>query len=265
MDPKTYEDRIFSFEGLLVLLDRDVAKLFGTTTKRLNQATLTRNSKKFTQDYARRLTDAETTKLWSQIVTVHPDEPAISTPVVYTEEGVIMTATVLKSDTAVAVTKQIVRAFIAVQRQAQEGQNSEFADPLPDPIAVERAIVPVAMSEKVAGYLDRLANITLTQKQQDAVISEVKQFRKEGFDALHAFAQRPNIKTATAAADLRKRLAEADEIEERVRKMRAETRDAERLSLIRDLVFMSTYEHAKEKGTLGEFANVLRGLDPTLK
>lgn len=243
------------------MLDRDVAELFGTTTKKLNQATLTRNRTKFPQEYAFRATDDETDALRSQIVTQNPDAKRITTPTLYTEEGVIMCATVLKTDRAVAVTKQIVRTFVAVQRQLDEGRNHPVTDPLPNLPAIQDAQVSRALTTRMQGYIDKLANVTLTRAQQDAVMAEVHEFRKEGFDALHAFVQRPSIKTALDAAELRKRLAEAEKIEQEVRLKQAETRNEERLLLIRDLVFLSEWERAKQAGSREEFADILRGLD----
>ena len=244
------------------MLDRDVADLFGTTTKRLNQATLRRNPEKFPELYAFRATDDETEDLRSQIVTVDPEAKRITNPTLYTEEGVIMCATVLKTDRAVLATKQVVRTFIAVQRQLNDGRNQPVSNPLPDLGAIADAQISPVLSEKVEGYIDRLANITLTQAQRDAVVEEVRQFREEGFNALHAFTQRPSIKTANEAAELRKRLAEAEKIEEEVRKLKAETRDAERLALIRDLLFLSEWERARHAGSQQEFAEILRSLDP---
>lgn len=174
-----------------------------------------------------------------------------------------MCATVLKTDRAVQATKQVVRTFVAVQRQLNDSRNHPVTDPLPNlPAVVEAAQVPAVLSQRVEGYIDRLANVTLTQAQRDAVVDEVRQFREEGFQALHAFAKRPSIRTATDAAELRKRLAEAEKIEEEVRKLKAETRDAERLALIRDLLFISEFERAREAGSLEEFAKILKGLDP---
>ncbi|KAJ57490.1 hypothetical protein ACMU_03005 [Actibacterium mucosum KCTC 23349] len=253
---------IYTLRGRLVMLDRDVADLFGTTTKRLNQATLSRNADKFPEDYAFRATDAETEDLRSQIVTRNPDAKRITAPTVYTEEGVIMCATVLKTDRAVEVTKRVVRTFVAVQRQMDERRNRDVSDPLPDLGAVEAVQVPPVLSQKVQGYIDKLANVTLTQAQRDAVMEEVQAFKAEGFAALHAFTKRPTIKTATAAADLRKRMAEAELAEEKVRQERTETRDKERLALIRDALLVAEFERAQKAATAEEFARILRGLDP---
>ncbi|WP_458722300.1 ORF6N domain-containing protein [Shimia sp. W99] len=252
---------IYQVRHKLVMLDSDVAALFGTKTGRLNQATLARNADKFPESYAFQVTEQETEVLRSQNVTANIDPKRRTPPTVYTEEGVIMCATVLKTVRAVAVTKQVVRSFVALQRQLKDTQNHPMPDPVPDLPALQKQALPPALSDKVGGYIDRLANVTLNQAQRDAVMTEVRAFREEGFEALHAFAKRPSIKTATEAAELRKRLAEAERIEEEIRRMRAETRDAERLALIRDLLFMAEYERAREVGTLEEFVATLRRLD----
>ncbi|MBV0913354.1 ORF6N domain-containing protein [Anianabacter salinae] len=255
------EDRIYRVRGLLVMLDRDVADLFGTTAKALNQARK-RNETRFPPSYAFQATLDETSDLRSQIVTSNPDAPRLRTPFLYTEEGVIMCATVLKTDRAVAVTKQIVRVFVAVQRKHADGQNDDLTDAqLAEAAAVT---MPRVLSERIEGFLDRLADITLTDGQQEAVVTQARQFRDEGFEALHAFVRRPTLRTAQEAAELQKRLAEVEQVQEQTRALRAETREKERLALIRDLLFLVEMKRLKDQGDLAQISATLRSLDPAL-
>ena len=111
------EDAIVQLRGEKVLLDADLAGLYGVTTKALNQA-VKRNRKRFPQDFMFRLTAAEATELnRSQSVTgsqKHRD-PRYR-PFAFTEQGVAMLSSVLRSQRAVQVNVEIMRAFVRLRR-----------------------------------------------------------------------------------------------------------------------------------------------------
>jgi hypothetical protein len=108
--------RIVVIRGRRVLLDSDLAQLYGVSTKTLNQA-VKRNSDRFPGDFVFRLTSAKSPAgNRSQIVTGsqrHRD-PRFA-PFAFTEHGSIMAATVLNSPRAVEMTVYIVRAFVALR------------------------------------------------------------------------------------------------------------------------------------------------------
>jgi hypothetical protein len=103
--------------GEKVLLDADLAGLYGVTTKALNQA-VKRNRKRFPQDFMFRLTTAEAASLnRSQTVTSsqkHRD-PRYR-PFAFSEQGVAMLSSVLRSERAVQVNVEIMRAFVRLRR-----------------------------------------------------------------------------------------------------------------------------------------------------
>lgn len=109
--------RIVELRGLRVLLDSDLASLFGVTTKRLNEQ-VRRNADRFPADFLLELTNQELTVLRSQIATLkksrggHRKYP----PIAFTEHGAIMAATVLNSPRAVQMTTYVVRAFVHFRR-----------------------------------------------------------------------------------------------------------------------------------------------------
>lgn len=111
------EDAIIPLRGEKVLLDADLAVLYGVTTKALNQA-VKRNRKRFPQDFMFRLTAAEAAALnRSQSVTgsqKHRD-PRYR-PFAFTEQGVAMLSSVLRSQRAVQVNVEIMRAFVRLRR-----------------------------------------------------------------------------------------------------------------------------------------------------
>jgi len=121
------KSRIYTLRGMQVLLDEDLAELYDIGTKVLNQA-VKRNSERFPQHFMFQLTNIEFESLKSQIVTLNTNlKSQIVTsnkrwggrrnlPYVFTEQGVAMLSGVLKSDTAVRVSINIMDAFVAMRR-----------------------------------------------------------------------------------------------------------------------------------------------------
>jgi hypothetical protein len=109
--------RIHQVRGQRVLLDADLARLYGVQTKVLNQA-VGRNLMRFPADFMFRLTAAEATSLMSQIVTSNSGRGGRrrSTPRAFTEQGVAMLSGVLHSPSAIAVNVEIMRAFVRLRR-----------------------------------------------------------------------------------------------------------------------------------------------------
>lgn len=104
------EQRIYMIRGKKVMLDRDLAELYGVATKALNQA-VRRNLERFPEDFMFVLTLNEAKTLRSQFVTLKQGEHIKYAPTVFTEQGVAMLSSVLKSPRAILVNIQIVRTF----------------------------------------------------------------------------------------------------------------------------------------------------------
>jgi len=105
------KQQIFVVRGQRVMFDNDLAKLYGVSTKQLNQQ-LRRNLKRFPQDFAFQLTLAA---LRSQNVTLKRGQHVKHPPHVFTEHGAIMLASVLNSSTAVQASVFVVRAFVQMR------------------------------------------------------------------------------------------------------------------------------------------------------
>jgi hypothetical protein len=102
--------------GQRVLLDFDLARLYGVLTKVLNQA-VKRNPERFPSDFAFQLTQQEVTALKSQFVTSNVGRGGRrKLPWVFTEHGVAMLSSVLRSRTAARVNVEIMRAFVRLRR-----------------------------------------------------------------------------------------------------------------------------------------------------
>ena len=116
LTPAMIESRIHVIRGQRVMLDSDLAELYGVLTKRLNEQ-VERNRTRFPDDFAFRLTAEEFANLRSQIATSNAGRGGSRyRPWVFTEHGVAMLSSVLRSDTAVRVNIEIIRAFVRLRR-----------------------------------------------------------------------------------------------------------------------------------------------------
>lgn len=112
------EKRIFVVRDRQVMLDEDLADLYGETTKRLVQQ-VKRNLKRFPKDFMFQLSKAEAEILRSQIATSSDGHGGRRyAPYVFTEQGIAMLSGVLRSDRAIAVNIEIMRAFVELRRVA---------------------------------------------------------------------------------------------------------------------------------------------------
>jgi hypothetical protein len=110
------ENRIIVVRGQKVMLDSDLAVMYGVTTAALNQA-VKRNSERFPTDFMFRLTMEETTFLISQTVISNETRGGRRKPALaFTEQGVAMLSSVLKSKRAVAVNIEIMRVFVKLRQ-----------------------------------------------------------------------------------------------------------------------------------------------------
>ncbi len=110
------DDKIFIIRGVQVMIDKDLAELYDVPTKRLNEQ-VKRNIERFDSDFMFQLTNQELENLRSQNATTNFNMIRTN-PYVFTEQGVYMLATVLKSGIAVEVTKQIMRTFTKLKNQS---------------------------------------------------------------------------------------------------------------------------------------------------
>ena len=111
------EPLILFVRGQRVILDSDLAEIFGVTTAALNQA-LSRNRDRFPVDFAFQLTRQEFTRLISQIVISKKGRGGrTKLPWAFTEYGAIMLASILNSPIAVEASLRVVRAFVYMREQ----------------------------------------------------------------------------------------------------------------------------------------------------
>src|SRR5258708_25303200 len=130
-------DRIFPLRGHRVMLDRDLAELYGVPLKRLNEQ-VKRNWRRFPADFMLQLSLKEGKALAgsrSQIATLNRGHNVKYAPKAFTEHGALMLANVLKSPLAIRASIQVVRAFLQFRHLL--GSNAELAHKLE---ALERKV-----------------------------------------------------------------------------------------------------------------------------
>lgn len=114
MELQQIQNRIFTIRGLRVMMDFHLAELYDVETKALNQA-VKRNSTRFPADFMLQLTQEEWAVMRSQIVTASDKRNARHLPYAFTEQGVAMLSSVLKSEKAINMNIAIMRTFVATR------------------------------------------------------------------------------------------------------------------------------------------------------
>jgi hypothetical protein len=161
------EPLILTIRDQKVLLDRDLAVLYGVPIKRLNEQ-VRRNRKRFPADFMIRLTQTEWQALRSQIATLKSGrgQHRKYLPYAFTEHGAIMAATILNSPRAVEVSVFVVRAFVKLREFART--HKELAAKLDQ------------LESKIAGHDDAIRQLVSAIRQLMAPPPEPKR-RKIGF------------------------------------------------------------------------------------
>lgn len=116
------EKNIYTIRGIEVMLDSDIAGIYEVETKRINEA-VKNNPKKFPDDLMFELTQDEVAQILRSKFSTSSWGGRRNTPKVFTEQGIYMLATVLKSDKATDVTLSIMRTFTKLRRYGMEHKN----------------------------------------------------------------------------------------------------------------------------------------------
>ena len=115
------QDQIFSIRGQQLILDSELASLYGVETGALNQA-ISRNKDRFPADFCFQLSKSEWADLKSQNVISSGHGGRRSLPRVFTEHGALMASTILRSKQAIAMSVFIIRAFVQMREALASNQ-----------------------------------------------------------------------------------------------------------------------------------------------
>ncbi len=169
VDSVTY--RIHLVRGQKVMLDADLAELYGVPTKRFNEQ-VKRNIDRFPADFMFQLTDEEHAALRSQIATSNTGRGGRRyAPYAFTEHGAIMAATILNSPKAVEMSVFIVRAF--VQLREVLSTHKELASKLEE---LERKVS--SHDQAIAGLIDAIRQLMAPAAQASRPIGFTAEIEK---------------------------------------------------------------------------------------
>ena len=122
------QSKIHDIRGVRVMLDFDLAEIYQVETRILNQS-VKRNMKRFPNDFMFQLTKTEWESISSQFVmTSRAKRPKSAYPFAFTEHGVTMLSSVLRSDVAIDASILVVRAFVAIRQLILNPQTNEVKE-----------------------------------------------------------------------------------------------------------------------------------------
>ena len=110
------QSKIYEVRGQKVMLDFDLAEMYQVETRILNQS-VKRNQSRFPEDFMFQLTNEEWEDMSSQfVIPSRAKRPKSALPLAFTEHGVVMLSSILRSDIAIQTSVLIVRAFVAIRQ-----------------------------------------------------------------------------------------------------------------------------------------------------
>jgi hypothetical protein len=250
---------VYEVRGERVVLDQDVARLFGVETKRLNEQ-VNRNKEKFGEDYSFRVTKDELEFLRSQNATSSPDWGGPRyLPRAFTEHGVVMAATILRSPQAIQATRLIVRTFVDARREAWErettmrsgGQLQLGLD------APTRQGLMTKLNMALGNVLDAIVD----PRDGSSVRDEAREIAAEGLQSLKEYLKKAGINNEKTLAEVRRIMAEAESIEVETVKKRTENQHRQLALLAKKLRLVIQAQHYAETGSVEGLLVVLSDLE----
>ncbi len=239
--------RTLVLRGQRVVLDEDLALLFGVETRRLNEQ-VRRNQARFA-GYAFQLTADEFDVLRSQNATSTSGRGGRRhRPWAFTEHGVVMAATVLNSDPAISAMKLVVDVFVQERRRHAAGSFST----VPTSTA---GLLP-----RLQGALETLLDSVVDHRSHRTVRQEAQELLAQSIQNLKDRLNRPGLENEEIAARAAKLLADAEVSKAAAAKTHAEAGEIELRTLARRIRLVIEAERAIAAGELDSFLAVLEDL-----
>lgn len=127
MELQAIQNKIYEIRGMKVMLDRDLAEIYGVETRTLNQS-IKRNIERFPDDFMFQLTNEEVDNWKSQIVMSNSIKMGLRrNPYAFTELGVAMLSSILNTKIAIQINISIMRAFVAIRQLTTNLPQNEFS------------------------------------------------------------------------------------------------------------------------------------------
>lgn len=263
VDPsETLASSILELRGERVILDSDLADVYGVETKRLNEQ-VKRNAEKFGEKYVFRLSKEEHEALRSQSATSKTGRGGRRYPPwAFTEYGVVMAATVLDSEKAIEASKFVVDVFVEVKRKLTASES--------------KTMVSAGKTDQSFSPLERLGNIgegigsrlqtalvhvldsVVDSQKQSTVREEAQTLISESLAHLKERLKKQGLENAEIEARVVKLLAEAEKEKAMAAKTRAESEKLEFATIVRKLRLLLEVQRAMEHDRIDDFLDVLK-------
>ena len=241
-----------------MLLDRHVAELFGVEVRKLNQQ-VSRNDEKFADEFAFRLTWSEFEQLRSQNVIFREWKKVTYPPFAFTNYGVVMAATILKSHAALEATRSVVRTFVEVRKEAWERDSVKM-------LAVQLPLgldVPTrqGLTTKLNMALGHVLDAIVDSRDGTTVRDEAREVAAEGLSALKEYFKKHGVNNEKTMSEARRIMAEAENIEVDTARKRTENKHRQLALLAKQLKLILQAQHYAESGSLEGLMAVLSDLE----
>jgi hypothetical protein len=254
---------VFLVRGAPVLLDEDVARFFGVKTSRLNEQ-VKRNLDRFGGDFAFELSPEEWEGLKSQNATssapVHGGRR--KPPRAFTEHGIVMAATVLRSERAIAASRFIISIFVEARRHSfAESQASNLPR-----LVNARSVLPLAadarhnLVAKLSGALTRVLDAIADPVAQTTVRDEAQAVVAEGLNAIKEIFRKQGVQNEKTLAEAHKLFKEAEAIDADIRSRHIDDQHRQLAYLAKQLRMVIEIQRYLDTGTVEGLLGVLKDL-----
>lgn len=239
---------IHTVDGLNVVIDADLALLLGVSTSAFNQQ-VRRNLDRFPPGWMFELDEAAYARLKSQAVMANAGRGGRRTaPLVFTEHGVVMAASLMSSQRATLILQFVIEVFVSARRGELAGK----------PIRVSDAPAATGFSQKLQVMIEKIM-ATLVDGDPDAALREEAQAMfRASIQHIRDRLERVGLENEEIAARAAKLLAEAEATKAAAAKTRAEAEDIKLGTLARKLELVMKAEAAISRGEIRDFMSVLR-------
>jgi hypothetical protein len=245
--PDPSSEHVQEIRGERVVLDDRLAAIFGVTTMVFNQA-VKRNRKRFPEAWAFQLTEDEFASLKSQSVISNGRGGRRKLPWAFTEHGVVMAASILRSERASSVMHMVVDVFVRTRKAA--------VGPIPTS-GQALAVTAGAFSQRVQRTIERVLDAMVDQDNQRTVRDEANEVLQKSLDYIKAKLSKAEFENQALSAEATRLLSEAETNKATAARTFAEADAIALQNLANKLRLVLEAEQAIAKGEMEGFLRVL--------
>jgi len=253
--------QIFTFRGAPVIRDADLAALFDYSTGNLNKL-VNNNADRFGEDFAFRLSQDEFEDLKLQLGISSTHGGLRKPPMVYTEHGAVMAATLIRSPRAAEASRFVVKTFVAARRgllSRAKGQNLPLTLPVNDLLPVEGS-ERHGLVAKLDAALGRVLDAIADPEQETSVRDEARAIALDGLSAIKAHLKKQDIANEKTLAEVQKLLKEAEAIDTEISARHIENNHRQLAYLAKQLRIVIEVQRYLDQGNVENLLAVLKDL-----